>query len=203
MARVVAGFLALAFIRLARTRLTLTNGFVSKVGEYLLTAAANKLIRKNVRLTERKVVVDVMKLELELISELRHMRSARAHIRRHNIGESCADRSRVWCDFLLNSLHHVFRTLSLSFGLHDCQDSVACSNYYAENARYRAHAAAATKADVVAPNSSMLTTVMILISHYHLQTFTRATSIASATLARSRDHRCASGGPVDRTADQP
>jgi hypothetical protein len=76
-------------------------------------------------------------------------------------------------------------------------------NYFAENAKYGSHVAAVTNTNVVAPNSSMLITVVILISHYHLQAFTRATSAASATLARSKDCRCASGGPVDRTADQP
>jgi hypothetical protein len=64
MARVFTGFLALAFIRPTCTKLTLTNDLVSNVGEYLLTASANKLMKKNVRLIERNVVVDVMKLEL-------------------------------------------------------------------------------------------------------------------------------------------
>jgi hypothetical protein len=113
MARVFTGFLALAFIRLTRAKPTLTNGLVSNVGEYLLKAAANKLIRKNVRLIERKVVVDVIKLEL--VSQLRHMRSVRAHIRRHNVGDLGADRSRVWRDFL-HSLHHASTSSSSSFG---------------------------------------------------------------------------------------
>lgn len=61
MARAVTGCLALAFDVLERAKLTLTIGLVSNVGEYLLNAAVNKLIRKSVRLIERKDVVDVMK----------------------------------------------------------------------------------------------------------------------------------------------
>lgn len=69
MARVATGYLALALgCRCGYTSFTLTIGLVSSVGEYLLIAAANKLIRNMVMMIEREDVVDVM--------ELRHMGSA-------------------------------------------------------------------------------------------------------------------------------
>jgi hypothetical protein len=69
MARVAAGCLALALgCRLAYTTFTLIIGLASSVGEYLLIAAANKLIRNMVMMIKREEVVDVM--------ELRHMGSA-------------------------------------------------------------------------------------------------------------------------------